>query len=86
MHASERYEDLLQPIFRQGVLVYSLPALAEIRARTLEQLSHIAGAVLRFDNPQTYFVGLESQLYDLKSRMVLEAKQAGTSEVFGGEV
>ncbi len=70
------FEDLLQPVFRNGELVTLLPVIHDVRSRTIQQLTLFAPGILRFDNPQKYTVGLEQQLFELKSRMVLEARRA----------
>ncbi|EMI40394.1 nicotinate phosphoribosyltransferase [Rhodopirellula sp. SWK7] len=67
--------DLLVPIFRGGELVYSIPTLDEIRDRVRESLDHTPAAVKRFDNPHEYPVGLESGLHELKSKMILDARE-----------
>lgn len=69
------FEDLLQPVFRDGELVSRLPAIHDVRARTLRQLQSFPPGVLRFDNPQKFPVGLEQHLFELKSQMVLEARR-----------
>jgi len=65
-----RYEDLLAPIMRSGSNVYTLPKLAEIRERTLTQLSQFPTGVLRFDNAHLYSHGLEENLHRIKSAMI----------------
>jgi nicotinate phosphoribosyltransferase len=69
-----RFEDLLVPVMRQGEVVYEPPTLAESRARTLEQLELFGAPVTRFLNPHRYPVGLERGLYDLRTRLLLEAR------------
>jgi nicotinate phosphoribosyltransferase len=68
------FEDLLVPIFRKGKLVYQSPALAEIRNRTLAQLQFFHSGIKRFLNPHQYPVGLELQLHDLKTKLILQAR------------
>jgi nicotinate phosphoribosyltransferase len=72
--AEVRFEELLVPVFRGGRQVYAVPALAESRRRTGEQLSMFHAGVKRFVNPHQYPVGLEKGLHDLKTRLVLEAR------------
>lgn len=72
--ADAAYEDLLVPIFRAGRRVYDVPALAQSRQRTADQLALFHGGVKRFINPHLYAVGLEKSLYDLKARLILEAR------------
>jgi nicotinate phosphoribosyltransferase len=67
-------EDLLQPIFRGGQLVYTIPALAETRQRTRDQLEKLHPGTKRFLNPHEYPVGLEAGLHQLKSDLILHAR------------
>jgi nicotinate phosphoribosyltransferase len=70
------HEDLLVPIFREGKRVYELPPIEEIRTRGAAQLERFHPGVKRFVNPHRYPVGLEAKLYDLKTRLILEARGA----------
>jgi nicotinate phosphoribosyltransferase len=67
--------DLLVPVVRSGKVVYQRPKLNEVRQYTLGQLNQFPDSVLRFDNPQEYFVGLESSLHQLKFDLVLAARR-----------
>ena len=68
------YTELLKPIFRQGKLVYDAPSLIQSRARVAKELATFHDSILRFLNPHTYPVGLEENLYHLKTKLVLKAK------------
>ena len=72
--AGPRSEDLLVPVFRAGRRVYETPALADIRQRTLAQIAAFHPGIKRLMHPHEYPVGLESVLFDLKTRLVLEAR------------
>ncbi len=67
-------EDLLVPVFRQGRRIYDPPGLEAIRRRVTEQLARFHGGVKRFVNPHRYPVGLEQGYFDLKTRLILEAR------------
>lgn len=67
-------EDLLVPVFRRGERVYDPPPLDAVRRRVADQLAGLHGGIKRFVNPHLYPVGLEHQLFDLKTRLVLEAR------------
>jgi nicotinate phosphoribosyltransferase len=67
-------EDLLLPIFRRGKRVYTPPALSAVRDRTLAQLEAVPPGVRRFMNPHRYPVGLERNLFDLRTRLALRAR------------
>ena len=70
-------EDLLVPIFRRGQLVYQAPTLPESRARAQQQLALLAPGIKRSVNPHQYPVGLERGLFDLRTRLILEARGVG---------
>ena len=69
------HEDLLVPVLRGGVPVWTAPPLAAVRARAAEQLGRFHAGVKRLVHPHAYPVGLERNLYDLRTRLVLEARQ-----------
>ena len=59
-------KELQVPIFKNGQLVYTCPALEEIRTYCLEQVDKLWEEVKRFDNPHTYYVDLSQKLWDVK--------------------
>jgi nicotinate phosphoribosyltransferase len=67
-------EDLLVPVFRGGKLEYAVPTLEDVRARVRSQLDDFHPGIARFLNPHEYPVGLEKSLYDLKTKLILEAR------------
>jgi nicotinate phosphoribosyltransferase len=79
--AAASSEDLLVPVFRAGKRVYDPPALDDVRRRTAEQLAGFHGGVKRFMNPHAYPVGLEESLSDLKTKLVLKAREGRKSSV-----
>ncbi len=66
--------DLLAPVFRRGRLVHERPSLAASRQRTLDELARLHAGVKRFVNPHQYPVGLEKGLFDLRTRLILQAR------------
>lgn len=72
--ADWQHEDLLEPIFRDGDLVYARPTLDATRARAKRELARFHDSVKRFIHPHEYPVGLEPQLLDLKTRLMREAR------------
>jgi nicotinate phosphoribosyltransferase len=74
MRAETLYEDLLVPVFRTGKLVYKSPALPDVRRRTSDQLRLFHSSVKRFLNPHQYPVGLELELHNLKTQLILQAR------------
>lgn len=69
------YQELLVPVIRKGVCVYSSPSLQQIQNNTLRQLSQLHPAMRRFLYPQPYFVGLEQSLYDMKLGLIQGLKK-----------
>lgn len=78
--AGTPFEDLLVPVFRRGQRVYDPPPLAEVRRRGQQQLQSFHPGIKRFVNPHQYPVGLELGLFDLKTRLILEARGLVPSE------
>ncbi len=70
-------EDLLVPVVRGGKAVWRAPPLAAVRERARAQLGELHAGLKRFVNPHQYPVGLERGLFDLRTRLVLEARGAG---------
>lgn len=66
--------DLLVPVYRNGQRVYQSPGLEEISRHAADQMTKFHAGIKRFANPHRYPVGLEQQLFDLKTRLVLEAR------------
>lgn len=58
--------DLLVQIFDKGKLIYKTPSIEEIRKTCAEQIETLWGETLRFENPQTYYVDLSQNLWNLK--------------------
>ena len=73
------HEDLLESVFREGERVYESPTLETIRARLDLQLGAFHGGIKRFVNPHQYPVGLERSLHELKTRLILEARERSLS-------
>lgn len=72
-------EELLLPVFRGGRLVYRTTTLSEIRTRVQQQLGCLHPGIRRFVNPHQYPVGLELGLHELKTRLILEAREAAAT-------
>jgi nicotinate phosphoribosyltransferase len=68
------HEDLLVPIFRRGKLVYTQPKLREVRAKVQEQLSMLHEGIKRLINPHEFPAGLEQNLHEMKTRLILQAR------------
>lgn len=67
-------QDLLVPVIRGGEPVWRAPPLEEVRQRVRAQLDRLHVGLKRFVNPHQYPVGLERGLFDLRTRLVLQAR------------
>ena len=67
-----RAVELQVQVFKNGELVYDLPALGDIKKRCAEQIDTLWPEVKRFDYPHQYYVDLSPKLMALKDRMLLE--------------
>ncbi len=63
-------EELLVPVFKNGVQVYKLPTLDEIRARCEREIGGMWDEVRRFNNPHNYYVDLSQKLWNIKQAML----------------
>lgn len=68
-------KDLLNPIFKDGRLVYDAPSIEEIIAYSKEQLATLWDEIFRFEYPQEYYVDLSKKLLNLKLSMLEEIKK-----------
>jgi len=71
-----RAVELQVPIFKNGELVYELPALKDIKTYCAYQVSTLWPEVKRFDNPHQYYVDLSPKLMGLKDKMLEESRGA----------
>ncbi|MBI3192220.1 MAG: nicotinate phosphoribosyltransferase, partial [Pedosphaera parvula] len=69
--------DLLEPVLRGGQAVEALPSTEQARGRTREQLGHLPAGVLSLQSPQTYPVGLEDGLQQLKADLICHCAARG---------
>jgi nicotinate phosphoribosyltransferase len=69
------HEDLLVSVMRSGQSVYDLPTLDDIRARMGRQLAGFSREVVGLTPTQSYPVGLEPSLAELKSHLIREARR-----------
>jgi nicotinate phosphoribosyltransferase len=69
------FEDLLLPVLRSGVPVYTPPPLPESRARTLAQLASFHAGVKRTVNPHQYPAGLEQRVFERRAQLIRRARE-----------
>jgi nicotinate phosphoribosyltransferase len=68
-----RREEILVPIFQGGKRVYPLPPLADIQARTLQNLHYLRPEHKRLQNPHIYHVSLGERLFKQKQDLIRAA-------------
>ena len=61
-------------IFDKGELVYEEPSLEEIAEYRKEEVASLWDEVKRYDSPHNYYVDLSQDLWNLKQKLILEAK------------
>lgn len=66
--------ELLVPVFKGGVQVYSEPSVDEIKKRCEEETGRLWDEVKRFENPHNYYVDLSQRLWDIKQSLLKENK------------
>ena len=69
-------EELLVQVFKDGVQVYELPTLEEIRAHHQKEINGMWEEVRRFTNPHNYYVDLSEKLWDIKHSMLKAGKNS----------
>lgn len=72
--SSMEYEDLLVPVFENGQLVYETSDIEQIRDRAQKQLMYFYKGIKRFANPHIYPVGLEEQLFLMKTELIVNLR------------
>lgn len=65
-------EEMLQPVFKQGHLVYECPSIEQTREYHRQQLSLFWEEYLRNLNPQEYAVDMTELVWQMKHDMLLE--------------
>jgi nicotinate phosphoribosyltransferase len=59
-------------LFEHGKRVYISPSIDEIKEHCASQINTLWDEMLRFDNPQTYYVDLSQQLWEMKNQLIIE--------------
>ena len=66
---------LMVEVFKNGELVYDLPALKDVKSYCDESVGRLWDEVKRFENPHDYYVDLTQKLWDIKNEMLKERKK-----------
>lgn len=67
-----RVREILEPIFKDGELVYQEPNIEDSRKYCAEEIAHLWSSVKRFENPHKFYVDLSQKLWELKRSMLAE--------------
>ena len=62
--------ELMVKVFDKGECVYESPDLESIRSYCMEQIETLWSEMLRFENPQTYYVDLSKKLWNMKHELL----------------
>ncbi|MBE9913162.1 nicotinate phosphoribosyltransferase [Paenibacillus donghaensis] len=66
---------MLEPIFKNGLQVYALPSLEEIRSYHREQMNLFWPEYLRKLNPEIYRINISEKVWELKQKLMAEYMQ-----------
>ncbi|MDR0357754.1 MAG: nicotinate phosphoribosyltransferase [Clostridiales Family XIII bacterium] len=67
--------NIRKQIFKNGKCVYKSPDIHEIRSYCKAQVDTLWEELLRFENPQNYYVDLSDELWRLRSDLIEQYKQ-----------
>jgi nicotinate phosphoribosyltransferase len=70
-------------IFKNGVCVYKRPQVDEIRSYCAKQVTTLWDEMLRFENPQSYYVDLSDELWRLRTSLIENYQKECTDETAG---
>jgi nicotinate phosphoribosyltransferase len=71
-------ENLRVQLFEKGRRVYNSPTIDEIKEHCASQIHTLWDEMLRFDNPQTYYVDLSQKLWDMKNQLIIGIRKRST--------
>ena len=63
-------KNLRVQLFDKGKCVYKSPSIEEIRSYCAQQIETLWSETLRFENPQTYYVDLSQNLWNMKNQLL----------------
>lgn len=68
-------KELLVPVFKAGLLVYTVPSLSEVQAYCKLEKKRFSAEIRRLINPHLYHVDLSQKLWELKQSLLSEARK-----------
>lgn len=63
-------EEILLPIFKNGVCIYNKKTTKEIKEFCKKELNSLWDECKRFENPHSYYVDLSKALFDTKMNLL----------------
>ncbi len=63
-------KNMLEPIFKEGKLVYKSPSVKEVKAYCQSQLNTLWDELRRFEYPHKYYVDLSEKLWKTKMQLI----------------
>ena len=64
-------ENLRVQLFEKGRRVYDSPPIDQIKEHCASQIHTLWDEMLRFENPQTYYVDISQKLWDIKNQLII---------------
>ena len=74
---ADPYDELLRPLFVKDDVAESVGNIEKARTRVREDLDALHPSIKRITYPHEYPVGLERELHNRKTRLILDARGAG---------
>ena len=68
-------ENLLIPIFKKGKIIYKSPSIEDMKKKLSDDLDSLDNSHKRLNNPHTYPVGIEENLFLEKQKMILKLRK-----------
>ena len=75
INRSYSIENLLIPIFKKGEIIYKSPSIEDIKKKLSDDLDLLDNSHKRLNNPHTYPVGIEENLFLEKQKMILKLRK-----------
>ena len=76
--ATQPFEDLLKPVFRNGSFVGNDEGIEAVRQRVVDDLDRLHPGIKRFVNPHVYPVGLGESLFKMRAELLLKLRGVRT--------
>lgn len=75
MEPELQHDDLLIEVVKNGEVIYDSPSVNDMQQRAKDQLAKLHPTIRRLVNPHEYPAGLEQQLHEKRTRLIVEARE-----------